>query len=129
MTFLASLTYLSSVQKEFASAFVARTNISGVTQGFVYTHRGQLAAAEAGLALQHEETSSHLLMLPPCLGRAEYTCRELHKRGTVEAGLLIFRAGRCSQSHPAYMLTKIFQSISFTLTIQNYIPLTKKIKL
>ena len=56
--------------------------------------------------------SPNLQTLPPCVGRPEYSCRELHKWGTAEPGLLIFSADRCSQSRPAYMLRNRYKSIS-----------------
>lgn len=91
--FLASLTFCQLCRKSLNQP-LQHEQISQGWHVFVYTHRCQLAAAEAGLALQHEETSSPgLLILPPSLSRAEYTWRELHKWGTVEPGLLIFRAG------------------------------------
>lgn len=66
------------------------TNILGLTQEFFYMHRCQLSACvlatpEAGLALEHDQPfSPHLQMLSPCMGRAECSCRELHKWGPVQ---------------------------------------------
>lgn len=39
-----------------------------------------LAAPEVGLALEHDQPfAPNLQMLPPCMGRAEYSCAELLK--------------------------------------------------